>query len=194
MCDRNICWNCNKSVSSSDAICNNCGKIQPPNSKDDFKLMGMDRNFNLDLDKLETSYLNLQQLFHPDKFSNLSEREKKYSTIFSSMINEAYQNLKNPVSRASLLLELEGVDRSLEENSFNDPEILEEIMEIQNKFLDSDDLESKKIVLKDINNSLLETTRDISKSFEEKKYDIAQKLNIKLSYLEKIKKDFKKQL
>ena len=110
------------------------------------------------------------------------------------MINEAYQNLKNPVSRASLLLKLEGVNKSLEENSFNDPEILEEIMEIQNKFLDSDDLESKKIVLKDINNSLLKTTRDISKSFEEKKYDIAQKLNIKLSYLEKIKKDFKKQL
>ena len=156
--------------------------------------MGVCEKFDLDIEELESAYLKLQQLFHPDKYSQLSDKEIKYSTLLSSMINEAYQKLNNSISRASILLKLNGFDSYSEDKSFSDPVVLEEIMEIQNEFMESEDSEKKKISIQKLNLRISETINDLSSSFKKKEYKTANKLNIKLSYLEKIKKDFKKQL
>ena len=176
------CWNCQHKINSNAFLCTKCKKIQPPKDINEFELFGIDREFDLDLDKLESSYLKLQQLFHPDKFSNLSEKEIKYSTLLSSMINEAYQKLNNSISRATLLLDMQGFNLPSQETSYNDSEVLEEIMEIQNTFLEAENSELKNIVLENLNSRINKTTNDISKSFKSKNYDIANKLNIKLSY------------
>ena len=70
-----------KRYSSKSFFCQKCNKIQPPKQVDEFKLMGISETFDLDLDELEKAYLKLQQLFHPDKYSQLSDQEIKYSTL-----------------------------------------------------------------------------------------------------------------
>ena len=189
-----ICWNCENIIPPNTFLCYKCNKIQPPRQVDEFKLMGLSETFDLDLDELENAYLKLQQLFHPDKYSQLSDQEIKYSTLLSSMINEAYQKLNSSISRATILLKLNGFNPHSEDKSFNDPEVLEEIMDIQNEFLKADSYEQKKLSIQKLNFKISETMDKLSTSFKKKEYQIAKKLNVKLSYLEKIKIDFKKQL
>ena len=119
-----ICWNCGNDIPSNFFLCQKCNKIQPPKQVDEFKLMGISKTFDLDLDELEKAYLKLQQLFHPDKYSQLSDQEIKYSTLLSSMINEAYQKLNSSISRATILLKLNGFNPPSEDKSFNDPDVL----------------------------------------------------------------------
>ena len=189
-----ICWNCENIIPPNTFLCYKCNKIQPPRQVDEFKLMGLSETFDLDLDELENAYLKLQQVFHPDKYSQLSDEEIKYSTLLSSMINEAYQKLNSSISRATILLKLNGFNPHSEDKSFNDPEVLEEIMDIQNEFLKADSYEQKKLSIQKLNLKISETRENLSTSFKKKEYQIANKLNVKLSYLEKIKIDFKKQL
>ena len=191
---KTICWNCENIVPPNTFLCYKCNKIQPPRQLDEFKLMGLSETFDLGLDELENNYLKLQQLFHPDKYSQLSDQEIKYSTLLSSMINEAYQKLNSSISRATILLELNGFNLHSEDKSFNDPEVLEEIMDIQNEFIKAENSEKKKLSIQKLNLKISETMNNLSTSFKKKEYQIANKLNVKLSYLEKIKIDFKKQL
>ena len=189
-----ICWNCGNDIPPNLFLCPKCNKIQPPKQVDEFKLMGISETFDLDLDELEKAYLKLQQLFHPDKYSQLSDQEIKYSTLLSSMINEAYQKLNSSISRATILLKLNGFNPHSEDKSFNDPDVLEEIMDIQNEFLEAESSEKKKLSIQKLNLKISETMKNLSISFKNKEYAIANMLNVKLSYLEKIRIDFKKQL
>lgn len=194
MSDNSICWNCQNVIPTNSFLCKKCNKIQPPKQVDEFKLLGISEKFDLDLEELENAYLKLQRLFHPDKYSQLSDKEIKYSTLLSSMINDAYQKLNNSISRASILLKLNGFNSHSEDQSFNDPEVLEEIMDIQNNFLEAENFEKKKSSIQKLNLKISETINNLSISFDKKEYKVAERLNIKLSYLEKIKTDFKKQL
>ena len=189
-----VCWNCQRTIPSNTFLCQKCHKIQPPKQVNEFKLFDIPEKFDLNLEELEIAYLKLQRLFHPDKYSQLSDQEIKYSTLLSSMINEAYQKLNSSISRASILLKLNGFNSHSEDQSFNDPEVLEEIMDIQNNFLEAENLEQKKTSIQKLNRKISETMNNLSISFKKKEYEVANRLNIKLSYLEKIRKDFKKQL
>ena len=191
---KSICWNCQNHIPPNTFLCQKCNKIQPPKKVDEFKLLGISEKFDLDTEELEKAYLKMQQLFHPDKYSQLSDKEIKYSTLLSSMINDAYQKLNNSISRASILLKLNGFNSHSEDQSFNDPEVLEEIMDIQNNFLEAENFEKKKSSIQKLNLKISETINNLSISFDKKEYKVAERLNIKLSYLEKIKTDFKKQL
>ncbi len=191
MSQKQECWNCKQKLESNNFFCNKCGKIQSPSNIDEFKLFDLDQTFNLDLENLEYKYLKLQQLFHPDKFSNTSEREKKDSTMMSSIINDAYKKLSNPNDRVNLLLKLNGYELSSDSKTFNDKFILEEIMEIQNECMEIQDVESKKDTLNNLNMKIKNIIDEISKLFEKKEFENVSKLNIKLSYLEKIRKNLK---
>lgn len=194
MSTNSICWNCQNIIPPNIFLCQKCNKIQPPKQVNEFRLLGISEKFDLDLEELEDAYLKLQQIYHPDKYSQLSEKEIKYSTLLSSMINEAYQKLNSSISRASVLLQLNGINSHSEDSSFNDSQVLEEIMEIQNEFLEAEDTEQKKISIQKLNSRITKTINDLSRSFKKKEYEIAKKLNIKLSYFEKIRVNFKKQL
>ena len=185
------CWNCKSLVGYNQFFCHKCKKIQRPNHENEFKIFGVEEKFDLNLEELEEKYLKLQRLFHPDKYSTCSDQEIKLSTLHSSLINDAYQKLCDNNARAELLLKVKGYSVLLENRSFNDSDILEQIMDIQNECLEATNLESKKNVLKNLNSVILVSLNDLKSSFAEKKYEEANKINIKLSYLEKMKKNLK---
>lgn len=185
------CWNCKSLVGNNQFFCHKCKKIQKPNHENEFKIFGVQEKFDLNLEELEEKYLKLQRLFHPDKYSTCSDQEIKLSTLHSSLINDAYQKLCDNNARAELLLKVKGYSVLLENRSFNDSDILEQIMDIQNECLEATNLESKKKVLKNLNSVILVSLNDLKSSFAEKKYEEANKINIKLSYLEKMKKNLR---
>lgn len=67
-----------------------------------------ERTFDIDVVALEKIYKNFQKQYHPDKFARLSEQEKEISALQSTLINRAYETLKDPRERARYLLDLRG--------------------------------------------------------------------------------------
>ncbi len=93
--------------------------------KNYFEIFAFTPSFEIDLDELEKKYLEFQKEFHPDNASTADIEQ-------SIAINEAYKILKNSLSRASYILQLNGIDL---ENDSNAPKpdmaTLEEILELQ---------------------------------------------------------------
>ena len=98
-------------------------------SKNYFALFDLEPMFQMDLARLEHSYRALQAQVHPDKFSAASDADRRMSMQCSTHVNEAYQTLKQPISRARYLLSLHGIDTQEETNTAMPADFLMEQME-----------------------------------------------------------------
>ena len=109
-------------------FCSECGKIQSvAASVDYFSFLGLPRKLQLDEAELEKSFYSLSRQFHPDYFMSASAEERQASIERSSMLNDAYRTLRNPVARAKYLLTLEGY-KEAEKKAPAD--LLEEVFEL----------------------------------------------------------------
>jgi molecular chaperone HscB len=107
------CWSCG--TMRAVHFCGSCGKVQPPVPVDYFTFFGFPRKLNLDTAELEKEFYALSRRLHPDVFGQADERERSWSLEQSSMLNDAYRTLKDPIRRTEYLLRLEGIE--LEEQS-----------------------------------------------------------------------------
>jgi len=74
-------------------------------TSDFFTLFALPPVFRISLTALEEHYLALQRETHPDRFANAPDTTRRLSMQLSARINEGYQTLKQPLSRALYLLE-----------------------------------------------------------------------------------------
>ncbi|NAZ97579.1 co-chaperone HscB [Vibrio toranzoniae] len=96
-----------------------------------FELFGLPLQFQLDGSLLSSQFRDLQRQFHPDKFATASERDRLLAVQKAAQINDAYQVLKNPISRAEYLLIQHGEDIRGEQQTMQDPMFLMEQMELR---------------------------------------------------------------
>ncbi len=96
-------------------FCSACGKVQPAVPVDYFTFFGFPRKLDLDTAVLEKEFYALSRRLHPDVFAQAQPIERAWSLEQSSMLNDAYRTLKDPIKRTEYLLRLEGVE--LEEQS-----------------------------------------------------------------------------
>ena len=82
---------------------------------DYFTFFGLPRKLNLDVARLEKEFYELSRKLHPDLNARADKREQEWSLEQSSLLNDAYRTLKDPIKRTQYLLRLEGVE--LEEQS-----------------------------------------------------------------------------
>jgi molecular chaperone HscB len=94
-----------------------------------FQIFGVPAQFDVDLPALETRYRELQREVHPDRFARASQAEQRVSMQLATRVNEAYQTLKSPLTRAGYLLQLQGVDPEFETNTAMPAEFLTDQME-----------------------------------------------------------------
>jgi molecular chaperone HscB len=85
--------------------------------KTDFELFSLEPKFHLDTEALNASFLKIQMLTHPDRFAAGTDSEKRLSLQLTTRINEAYQRLKEPLSRGKYLCELRGALIQAETNT-----------------------------------------------------------------------------
>ena len=110
-----------------------------------FELFGLEIQFAIDLTRLSTLYQTLQKKVHPDRFAHASSQDQMLAVKKSTLINDAYQTLKNPLKRAQYLLELRGVDMPSEQASFGDISFLMRQMELREMLAEvknADDVDS----------------------------------------------------
>jgi molecular chaperone HscB len=96
-----------------------------------FELFGLDQVFDIDLKHLHSEQQRLQAVFHPDRFVNAREQEKRLSVQQASWVNEAYEILANPVKRARYMLQLGGLELNDESETTSDTVFLMEQIEIR---------------------------------------------------------------
>lgn len=99
--------------------------------QDFFSLFDLPARFELDTALLEQRYRALQAQVHPDKFAHLPESERRVSMQWSTRVNEAFQTLRKPVSRARYLLTLHGVETQEETNTAMPVDFLMQQMEMR---------------------------------------------------------------
>ena len=73
------------------------------------------QKLNLDATVLEREFYELSRKLHPDLYANAAKREQEWSLEQSSLLNDAYRTLKDPIQRTEYLFICEGVE--LEEQS-----------------------------------------------------------------------------
>lgn len=96
-----------------------------------FELFGLSAAFGLETEVLERSYREIQSRVHPDRFAHAGDAERRASLQWTTRVNEAFQTLKNPVTRAQHLLALHGVDVAFETNTAMPPEFLMQQMALR---------------------------------------------------------------
>ena len=79
-------------------------------STDYFELLGLPTHLAIDTEDLQRRFYDLSRKFHPDKFARKSEAERQVSLDTSSLLNDAYRTLRDPVKRAEYVLKQQGFD------------------------------------------------------------------------------------
>ena len=153
------CWSCGASRAPTDAICPACGKVQPPPPAkgvvDKFGVLGFPRAYDLEAigatgagDPRVVPFVLLVatalQLLGTPFETILSRRWETAADRFSleqtTILNDAYRTLRDPVKRAEHLLELRGVKVAGEERGAGakmPEEFLEQAMEDREKLLEA---------------------------------------------------------
>jgi molecular chaperone HscB len=109
-----------------------------------FEFFDLPRRLTLDVAALEKQFYAMSRRLHPDRFAAKPVAEQEAALAQSSLLNDAYRTLKEPILRTQYLLKLEGVE--LEEQSkaateaarttgeqkkqIVPPELLEEVFEL----------------------------------------------------------------
>lgn len=98
-----------------------------------FSSFDLSASFDIDLLALEQRYEKLMTICHPDRFVAAPAFEQRTAAKRAADINEAFNVLKHPVSRAGHLLQLAGVDLSALERQPAAPGFLFEQMLLREK-------------------------------------------------------------
>ena len=91
--------------------------MAPDLAANDFDLLQLPQQFNIDLRLLEQNWKALQRYAHPDMHAHADATAQRLSMQWSVRINEAYQRLKTPIKRAAYLCELKGVSIEADTNT-----------------------------------------------------------------------------
>jgi molecular chaperone HscB len=109
-----------------------------------FEFFSLPQKLTLDVVALEKQFYTLSRRLHPDRFAAKPVAEQEAALAQSSLLNDAYRTLKDPILRTQYLLKLEGVEleeqskaatekareSGTEKKQVVPPELLEEVFEL----------------------------------------------------------------
>jgi molecular chaperone HscB len=109
-----------------------------------FEFFTLPRKLTLDVAALEKQFYAMSRRLHPDRFASKTIAEQEAALAQSSLLNDAYRTLKDPILRTQYLLKLEGVELEEQSKAATDaaratgiekkqvvpPELLEEVFEL----------------------------------------------------------------
>ena len=111
---------------------------------DYFEFFSLPRKLTLDVVALEKQFYTMSRRLHPDRFASKPVAEQEAALAQSSLLNDAYRTLKDPILRTQYLLKLEGVELEEQSKAATEaarasgevkkqvvpPELLEEVFEL----------------------------------------------------------------
>jgi molecular chaperone HscB len=178
------CWSCGDMRAAH--FCESCGKVQPPTPVNYFAFFGLPRKLGLNVKALERDFYDLSRKLHPDLSARASAKEQEWSLEQSSLLNDAYRTLRDPIKRTEYLLHLEGVELEEQSKSATEqaratgeakkqivpPDLLEEVFELN---MQLEELRMQKKMGED-DPALIEEVGNQKLVFETKNEELLQEL------------------
>ena len=96
-----------------------------------FALFGLPEDYDIEPSELAASFRELQAKYHPDRFVNSDEQQRRVAVQTTGLINEANETLKSSRLRARYMLILRGIDFDDEIDTTNDAMFLMPQMEMR---------------------------------------------------------------
>lgn len=159
-------------------------------SKSYFELFGLPEAFEIDAEQLSERYRVLQAALHPDRFASASEHERRLSVQGASWINEAYETLKEPLSRARYLLILKGVDFDADKDTASDPEFLMQQIELREQLEEVDSKADPFAALDEISCAIrewnLELQAQFASAYDADEFDQARQAVLKMQFFNRL--------
>lgn len=91
-----------------------------------YEALGLAPALAVDLDDLKKRFYEGSRKWHPDRYSRAPQAERDQALEMTSLLNDAFRTLRDPVSRAEYFLKERGVELGKEAP----PELLEEVFEL----------------------------------------------------------------
>ena len=159
-------------------------------SQNYFELFGQPVNFDIDPEQLHKKQQELQAIFHPDRFVNAADQDRRVSVQQAARVNEAYQTLVDPVERGRYMLELSGLNMNDQSETTSDTEFLmeqialrEQIEEIRSK---DDPVAECAGIIRNLKHSMLEISNEFAQKFEAGELDAARQVSRKMQFIQRI--------
>ncbi len=171
-------------------FCDRCGVLLPPLSDQNaFDVFDLPVQFDINAEDLERSYKKLQLKLHPDLFQTKGKPLSDYAESQSSLVNDSFNLLLSAYDRSKLILSHYGYDLG-ESNTFTDPELLMEIMEIREALEDCPQEGAERARIDQDNQAqIADVLQDLRTAFSSNDFDKAHTLTIKLRYLNRIRNE-----
>ena len=184
------CWSCRKAADG--LFCGACGAVQPPGPADHFARLGLARRFAVETAELDRRYFALQRQLHPDRFVKKSPRERAVSQSQAASLNDAYETLRDPLSRAIYLLRLEGIElEPASGQTISDPALLMEAMEMREKLAEATDGRAVQAVAAEVEAERAAGFAHLAQAFERGDAKQARTQTLRLKYLTKLADDIR---
>jgi len=116
-------------------------------AKNFFEIFSLPASWEIDHNVLDKKFRTLQLTFHPDRYANKNDFEKRLAVQTASTINQAYETLSSPLLRAQYLLKLEGFDADQESHITSDGQFLMQQMVLREALSDVKDCANPKDAL-----------------------------------------------
>lgn len=97
-----------------------------------FEIFSLPVDYQIDPNRLVETYRELQTSCHPDRFATEADSVRRQAVQTAAVVNEAYETLKDPLSRGLYLLSLSGVVLD-EQATTSDTEFLMQQMEFRER-------------------------------------------------------------
>ncbi len=162
-----------------------------------FQLFDIEQSVLIDYSELEKKYLELQKEFHPDKYANATDQEKRLSLQITSYINEAYNTLKDDYLKSLYLLKITGYEIGDQNSTISDPEFLMHQMELREESEKIANHENSKEFEKfstKVNDLKVNCIQKFNENFEKKMYDSAASKIKEMKFYISIENDFNKEI
>jgi molecular chaperone HscB len=162
----------------------------PDLSQTYFELFGLNPVFDLDCSRLHAEQQRLLATYHPDRYVNASDRDKRVSVQVASWVNQAYETLRDPVKRSRYLLKVNGVNIPDDSTTTSDTEFLMEQIELREQVEscrhDADGLQRSEQIEARLTQRANELAAEFVSHFEISEFDKAMTSSRKMQFVQRI--------
>lgn len=160
-----------------------------------FELFGLPEQFDIDPSQLTASFRDLQAKYHPDRFIDADEQQRRLAVQSTGFINEANETLKSSRLRARYLLILNGIDFDDEVDTTSDAMFLMHQMEMREALEDVENANDPLARVDDIAQNVEDEMDALQESFNEHfsagKYTEAKEDVLKMKFYERLCQEVK---
>ncbi len=164
-------------------------------NKNFFELFSLPIQYSLDKQRLASRFRALQAEYHPDRFANASDQERRVALQSTGYINEAHETLKSPRLRARYMLELKHVDFDDERDTTQDMSFLMQQMEkreaLEEAAQSADPLEAVDAIAKQVKQEQNELNAEFEKQLSQDNLAEAKEAVLKMKFYERLANEVK---